>query len=205
MAIHLWDYEPDALEVAMCELLVATAESSDELIDHNVKDVLHGLREHLNMDVIFVSEIRDGKRIFRHVNHKPDRALIATGGGSSLEESFCQCVLDGRLPRLVHDAATCLQKEALPATPFRVGAHLSTPIVLADGQIYGTLCCFSTQPDPSLREQDLQKLECVAKFTAKRIDVQREKELEQWKLQPLDAQKSLKPKPHQQPQGSNTF
>ncbi len=195
MAIHLWDYAPDALEVAMSEMLVATAEGSDELIDQNVKDVLQGLRQNLNMDVIFVSEIRDGKRMFKYVNHKPDRALIATGGGSSLEESFCQCVLDGRLPRLVHDAATCAQKEALPPTPFRVGAHLSTPIVLADGQIYGTLCCFSTQPDPDLREHDLKKLECVAKFTAKRIDVQREKESDQWKLQPLEENKRLRPIP----------
>ena len=189
MAIHLWDYAPDALEVAMSELLVATAEGSDELIDQNVKDVLHGLRQHLNMDVIFVSEIRDGKRMFKYVNHKPDRALIATGGGSSLEQSFCQCVLDGRLPRLVHDAATCAQKDILPEAPFRVGAHLSTPIILADGQVYGTLCCFSTQPDPSLREQDLAKLECVAKFTAKRIDTQRLNVGDQWQLQPQEDNK----------------
>ena len=189
MAIHLWDYAPDALEVAMSELLVATAEGSDELIDQNVKDVLHGLRQHLNMDVIFVSEIRDGKRMFKYVNHKPDRALIATGGGSSLEQSFCQCVLDGRLPRLVHDAATCAQKDILPQAPFRVGAHLSTPIILADGQVYGTLCCFSTQPDPSLREQDLAKLECVAKFTAKRIDTQRLNVGDQWQLQPQEENK----------------
>jgi hypothetical protein len=27
-----------------------------------------------------------------------------------------------------------------------VGAHLSTPIVLASGKVYGTLCCFSQAP-----------------------------------------------------------
>ncbi|WP_395024696.1 GAF domain-containing protein [Comamonas odontotermitis] len=199
MAIHLWDYAPDALEVAMSELLVATADDADTLIDQNVKEVLHGLREHLNMDVIFVSEIRDGKRMFKYVNHKPDRALIETGGGSSLEESFCQCVLDGRLPRLVHDAAHHAEQARLPSTPFRVGAHLSTPIVLSDGQVYGTLCCFSTEPDPSLREQDLQKLECIAKYTAKRIDVRRNLEREaesgQWKLQPLEDNRPTLPRP----------
>ena len=89
MAIHLWDYAPDALEVAMSELLVATADDADTLIDQNVKEVLHGLREHLNMDVIFVSEIRDGQRMFKYVNNKPDRALIETGSGSSLESSCC--------------------------------------------------------------------------------------------------------------------
>ncbi|MEF9965341.1 MAG: GAF domain-containing protein [Comamonas sp.] len=193
MAIHLWDYAPDALEVSMSELLVATAESSDELIDQNVKEVLHGLREHLKMDVIFVSEIYDGQRMFKHVDHHPDKALIKTGGGSSLEQSFCQCVLDGRLPPLVHDAAEHIESAKLPATPFRVGAHLSTPIILADGQIYGTLCCFSTEPDPTLRETDLQKLAVVAKHTARRIDVRRDKErdaeLQKWKLQPLDDKK----------------
>ena len=190
MAIHLWDYAPDAFDVAMSELLVASADASDELIDHNVKQVLHGLRQHLDMDVIFVSEIRDGKRMFKYVDHKPDRALIATGGGSTLEESFCQCVLDGRLPRLVHDAATHPAKDQLPPVPFRVGAHLSAPIVLSDGKIYGTLCCFSMAADPSLQETDLQKLECIAKYTAKRIDVQRDQEREaesaQWNLQPVD-------------------
>ncbi|WP_312409083.1 GAF domain-containing protein [Comamonas sp.] len=193
MAIHLWDYAPDALEVSMSELLVATAEGADDLIDQNVKEVLHGLREHLKMDVIFVSEIRNGQRTFKHVDHGADKALIETGGGSSLEQSFCQCVLDGRLPPLVHDAAKYTESAKLPATPFRVGAHLSTPIILADGQIYGTLCCFSTEPDPSLRDTDLQKLAVVAKHTAKRIDVrretEREAELEKWKLQPLEEKK----------------
>ncbi len=177
----------------MSELLVATAEGADDLIDQNVKEVLHGLREHLKMDVIFVSEIRNGQRTFKHVDHSADKALIETGGGSSLEQSFCQCVLDGRLPPLVHDAAQYTESAKLPATPFRVGAHLSTPIILADGQIYGTLCCFSTEPDPSLRDTDLQKLAVVAKHTAKRIDVrretEREAELEKWKLQPLEEKK----------------
>lgn len=177
----------------MSELLVATAESSDALIDQNVKDVLHTLREHLKMDVIFISEIFGGQRMFKHVDHQADKALIETGGGSSLEQSFCQCVLDGRLPPLVHDAAAYTESAQLPAIPFRVGAHLSTPIILADGQIYGTLCCFSTEPDPTLRDTDLQKLAMVAKHTARRIDVRRETErdaeLEKWKLQPLDDKK----------------
>ncbi|WP_429951893.1 hypothetical protein ACQYWY_09905 [Comamonas sediminis] len=104
------------------------------------------------------------------MDHSADKALIETGGGSSLEQSFCQCVLDGRLPPLVHDAAEHIESAKLPATPFRVGAHLSSPIILADGQIY------STEPDPTLRETDLQKLEVVARHTARRIDLRRQAE-----------------------------
>lgn len=52
MAIHNWEYAPEALEVEVSELLLATAEQSDELIDENVRQVLHDLRENLAMEVI---------------------------------------------------------------------------------------------------------------------------------------------------------
>ena len=189
MSLHLWDYAPDALEVTVSELLIATAATSDSLIDDSVRELLHGLRENLGMDVIFFSEIRDGQRQFKHVDNKPGCEVIATGGGSTLEESFCQCVLDGRLPQLVHDAASHPAFKQLPATPFRVGAHLSVPIVLADGNVYGTLCAFSLQGNDALTERDLAKLACVARVAAKRIDVRRQRvrdeEMAHWNLEPV--------------------
>ena len=190
--MHMWDYAPDALEVSVSELIISTADQSDDLVDDTVRQVLHDLREHLKMDVIFISEIRDGKRMFKHVDNKPGCDLIATGGGSRLEESFCQCVLQGRLPKLVHDAEAYREKANLPPTPFRVGAHISAPIVLADGQVYGTLCTFSNAADPSLTEKDLQKLECVARVAARKIDIrlaqQREESIAGWELQPIAEQ-----------------
>ena len=167
MSLNLWDYAPEDLEVTVSELLIATAASSDALIDDAVREVLHELRQHLGMDVIFLSEIRGGQRLFKHVDACPGAEVIATGGGAPGEQSFCQFVLDGRLPGLVHDAATHPAAPQLPATPFRVGAHLSTPIVLADGRVCGTLCSFSFAGDESLSEKDLGKLECVARVAAK--------------------------------------
>ncbi|ARU04183.1 diguanylate cyclase [Comamonas serinivorans] len=197
MSLHLWDYPPEALEVTVSELLIATASSSDKLIDDTVREVLHDLREHLSMDVIFFSEIRDGQRMFKHVDTKPGCEVIATGGGSSLEESFCQCVLEGKLPQLVHDAAVHPAFPQLPPTPFRVGAHLSAPIVLGDGRTYGTLCCFSHEGDETLTERDLQKLECVARVAAKRIDARRQRvrddEMQAWALEPLASHPLGKP------------
>lgn len=186
MAIHNWDYAPEALEVQVSELLLATADQSDELVDENVRLVLYELRQHLGMEVIFVSEIRNGQRMFQHVDTAPGKEWIATGEGGPLEESFCQCVLEGTLPGLVHDAATHPAFARLPATPFRVGAHLSVPIVLASGTVYGTLCCFSQAADESLTARDLQKLECVARITARRIDLKQAQ-------QPAPADKHLPP------------
>eukprot|EP01034_Spumella_vulgaris_P007062 gene7062-8996_t len=66
--------------------------------------------------------------------------------------------------------ATFLPADAAPKPAFPIGSHLSTPVVLKDGSVYGTLCCFSFTAHPSLAEQDLKKLQYTAKLTAAKID-----------------------------------
>ena len=53
--MHMWDDPREALEVSVSELLLATADYSDAMIDDNVRSVLRDLREHLGMEVIFLS------------------------------------------------------------------------------------------------------------------------------------------------------
>lgn len=162
--------DPSALSVHISELLVATAESSDPGIDRAVTTVLRLLREQLRMDVVFVSEFADGQRVFRFVDSAPDAPSVPVGGADPLEASYCQRVVDGRLAELVQDAATVA---GLPPTPFPVGGHLSTPIRLPDGSIYGTLCCFSTAPNRRLRDRDLVNLRHCAQLVARKVNVAR--------------------------------
>ena len=184
------DYSPDALDVRISELLVATADGGDALINDCVPEVLRLLRERLSMDVVFVSEFVDGRRIFRRVESSPDRALIAVNQSAPLEETFCQRVVDGRMPGLVHDIAKLPNFDELPKTPFPVGGYLSVPVVLNDGRVYGTLCCFSLAPNNDLTRQDQRKLEMSAQLAARRIDAERAREFTQatadWKLEPQD-------------------
>ncbi len=191
---HDPDYAPDAFDVRVSELLVATADGGDALINDSVPEVLRLLREHLKMDVVFVSEFVDGRRVFRRVDTAPDRALIAVNQSAPLEASFCQRVVDGRLPGIVHDMAKRPDFDALPTTPFTVGAHMSVPVVLNDGRIYGTLCCFSLAANDDLAQRDLKKLEMSAQLAARRIDAERAREAEQvtagWSLEPQDELKS---------------
>ena len=85
--------------------------------------------------------------------------------------SFCQRVVDGRLPELVHDVSKLPDVAELPPAPFPVGAHLSTPLVLGDGTIYGTLCCFSFAPNETLTaERDLKRLHMAARLAARLVD-----------------------------------
>ncbi|MDP9401760.1 MAG: EAL domain-containing protein [Actinomycetota bacterium] len=51
-----------------------------------------------------------------------------------------------------------------------VGAHLSVPIRLADGQVFGTFCCFRAAPDHSLNDRDLAMMRVFADLTAAPID-----------------------------------
>src|SRR5262249_5111235 len=154
---HLEPFRDDELSVTISELLVATADSSDPLLDDSVSQLLHTMRLRMAMDVVFVSEFIDGRRMFRHVDAAPDPPELQPGDSSPLEESVCQRVVEGRVPELIRDLGA-VPNDQLPEIPFRIGAHLSTPIVLADRRVYGTLCCFSAAPRPELVQADLDKL-----------------------------------------------
>jgi EAL domain-containing protein (putative c-di-GMP-specific phosphodiesterase class I) len=51
-----------------------------------------------------------------------------------------------------------------------VGAHMTVPIRLGDGSVYGTFCCLSRTPDYSLTERDLSTVRAFADLAAAEID-----------------------------------
>lgn len=132
--------------------------------------LLSTIRKHLDMDVAFISEIADGRRLFRHVDASDVETRIQQGGSDPAEKSYCLRVIDGRLPELMPDA--CLNVEALTLAATRalpVGAHLSVPIRLSDGRIYGTFCCFSYSPNATLTERDLKMMRVFAEMVGEHI------------------------------------
>ncbi len=190
---YLEPFKDDELTVTISELLVATADSSDPLLDDSVSQLLHAMRQRMEMDVVFVSEFVDGQRMFRYVDAAPDAPDIQPGDSSPAEESVCQRVVQGRVPQLIHDLSA-MPKEQLPEIPFRIGAHLSTPIVLADRSVYGTLCCFSAAPRPELVQADLDKLKMCATLVARKVALGQARGFKEpppdWKLEPKDRYES---------------
>lgn len=135
-----------------------------------VDKVLHAVRTHLGMDVAFVSEFRDVDRVFRHVDALA-RTPIHPGDAAPLENGYCQRVVDGRLPEFIPDTADEPRALALPETQaVPIGSHLSVPIRLSDGSVYGTFCCFSFFADRSLSQRDLQMMRAFADLLADQID-----------------------------------
>ena len=43
-----------------------------------------------------------------------------------------------------------------------IGAHISVPILLRDGRVYGTFCCFSLASNLSLGQRDLHMMRAFA-------------------------------------------
>lgn len=155
-------------ETPLAQLINAPAQPS--IGTDAVDRVVHAMRDHLDMDVAFVAEFRSSDRIFRHVDAR-DRSPIKQGDAIPLEQGYCQRVVDGRLPQLIPDTRRVAAAMELPDTAaVPIGAHVSVPIRLADGHVYGTLCCFSYAADPSLGERDLKMIRVFAELLAGQID-----------------------------------
>lgn len=139
--------------------------------DAFVQSVLAGARSLLGMDVAFIGEITEDSRIFRFVDQNPSPCPIAVGSGDPLEDSYCQRILDGRLPAVIPDTALVPEALRLPVTvALPVGAHLSVPIRLSDGSLYGTFCTFSHQARPSLDERDLDVMRLLSRLIVTHLE-----------------------------------
>lgn len=167
---HLEPLDPQSLEVKISELLVATADGHDPDLDRAISDVLQLLRRQLRMDVVFVSEFVEGERVFRFMRGGEVLGLHE-GDSAPLESSYCHQVVTGRMPELVTNAADLVARGELPDTGLPIGAHLSTPVVLPDGRVYGTVCCFSTAAKPELQLSDLACLRQCARLVARKVEV----------------------------------
>jgi len=157
------------LEERLKRVAVVTADMSHGQVDRSVRDVLQLMREHLAMDVAFVSRFDEGRRIFCQIEANDEFWRDREGSSDPLERTFCQRVVDGRLPQLVTDVRQLPDFTELPKTPVPIGAHLSVPIVLPDGVVYGTACCFSAAPNEALTLRDLKRLQMAADMMARLI------------------------------------
>jgi len=138
---------------------------------NGVSKALQAVRRHLNMDVGFVSEFIGQSRVFRHVDTSLPSAPIHEGQKIALRDGFCLKVVNGELPQMIPDTALVPGAMAIPETTLMpIGAHMSVPIKLSDGSVYGTFCCFSNLPDQSLNERDLSVMKTVADMIAWQIE-----------------------------------
>jgi len=137
-----------------------------------IQQVLAAVRRHFALEIAFVAEFCNGQRVFRYLDAASEAdEIIHVGDADPLDASYCERVLDGRLPEVIPDAQALPAARALPIThTLPVGAHLSVPIRFSDGALYGTFCGVSRQPDHRLQLRDAAVMRLLADLVARYLE-----------------------------------
>jgi GAF domain-containing protein len=136
-----------------------------------IEDMLRDVRESLQMDVAFVSKFAGDQLVFRKLEGDAESFGWHEGDSFPLDESYCKWVLDGRIPDVVPDAkAEEATKDLRVTSEADMGSYCAVALVLSDGRLYGTLCCVSHEPDPWLRERDLEIMERTARWLVEQLE-----------------------------------
>lgn len=151
--------------------IIATADSATQSAEA-LRELLHNLRVLLKMDIAFVAEFVDQKKIYRYIDHDQAPSACAKAGDSApLEITLCQRVVDGRLPSHLCDAQSHPEMAQVTTTnSSSIKAYLSAPVVLRDGRIYGTLCCISHTVRSALGSRQIDSLRYVAGIVAAELE-----------------------------------
>jgi len=147
----------------LADVLYQVVDISPGTLRTVLPDLLEAIRLHLGMDVGFLSRFADGRRIFEFVSDDGKYSPISAGDSDPLEESYCLRMAEGKIPGVIQNAQEHQGVQDLGAThDLQIGAHISVLVHLQGGEIYGTLCCFSTQADETLDSRDLNFMSVIA-------------------------------------------
>jgi diguanylate cyclase (GGDEF)-like protein/putative nucleotidyltransferase with HDIG domain len=132
-------------------------------------------RQRLDMDVALLGEFAGDRELFPWVDG--DAGVPLAGDMSiPLADSYCQRLLDGRLPNVVHDARNDEIVRDLEVTDaMGIGAWVGVPVKLPDGRLFGTLCCISSEARPSLSDRDVRFMRQLGHIVSAELDTRETK------------------------------
>lgn len=136
-----------------------------------IQELLEVLRIVLDLDLAFVGEFTQGKRMFRFVAGGLDSMEIAPGMGDPLEESYCHWIAEGRMPGIITNALeepTACKLAATEAGGIR--SHVGIPLRMADGRLFGSLCAAGTTVRPDLEDTALDYVQNIARVIARELE-----------------------------------
>jgi EAL domain-containing protein (putative c-di-GMP-specific phosphodiesterase class I) len=153
----------------LSELARVSLDGSNDSIDR----MLSLARAALDMDVAFVSAFTDDEALVEASEGDAASFGIEVGTRVPLVETYCQRMLKGHMPSVIRDAMSDPRTADLPITrEAGIGAYVGVPVRLWDGRLFGTLCCLSREPEPTLNSRDIRFMRVVAEIVAEQIDRQ---------------------------------
>ena len=167
----MYNYGSSHFDAALTSVAALTNAATDDIIQRS----LRAARTHLGLQVAYLSEFVAEEAVYRSVDAPGLGHLIAVGDTRSLDDVYCRHILKGRLPELMPDTGSEPLAAAMPITSaVPIGAHVSVPVRLQNGDIYGMFCCLGPHSDQTLNERDLNVVRCFADMAASEIDRRRE-------------------------------
>ena len=157
--------------------------SGDLIADSRIDRILGAVRNHLGVEIAFVSKYVGEMRELTHVNSDLDLPM-GPGYQEPKENSYCWHVLQGNLPELIQDPADFPMTQDMAVTHMLpVGCHLNVPLRLSDGTVYGSFCALSRTPDRSMTERDVGVLRAFAALATEQIESNLEQDVRRSALQ----------------------
>jgi EAL domain-containing protein (putative c-di-GMP-specific phosphodiesterase class I) len=131
--------------------------------EEQIADLLRTAKAGLNLSVAFLSRL-DGTTQHLEVVESSVPFLFREGVTQPQATTFCQAILDGRLPAVIPDVRRHPEAMRLPAARMpRIRSYVSVPVVLSDGEVYGTFCAAGLTTDKALSQRDKALMEVLAR------------------------------------------
>ena len=134
--------------------------------EQQVAELLRTAKDALGLSVSFLTRM-DGTTQHLEVVDSDIPFVFREGAKLRQETTFCQAILDGRLPSVIPDVREFPVAMALPAARFpRLRSYVSVPVTLSDGSMYGTFCATGLTTDKGLSKRDKALMEVLASAAA---------------------------------------
>ena len=134
--------------------------------ENKVSALLVIAKESLNLSVAFLSRL-DGTTQHLEVVESSVPFLFKEGVKQRQDTTFCQAIIDKKLPSVIPDVRKFPEAMKLPAARMpRIRSYVSVPVVLSDGSLYGTFCAAGLTTDKELTKRDKSLMDVLAHAAA---------------------------------------
>ncbi|WP_417519786.1 EAL domain-containing protein [Minwuia sp.] len=146
----------------------------------NARRALGIVRAGLDMDLAYLSRIEDDNLMLEILDRRDILELaLQEGDRFKLQDTYTPYILRREIPSVMPDTALQPLTNGLAVThSIPIGAHISSPVILGDGTVFGLLCCASAAPRAQMTVHDLRVLSLFADMIAYDIDTERAAESE---------------------------
>jgi EAL domain-containing protein (putative c-di-GMP-specific phosphodiesterase class I) len=135
-------------------------------VEKQVADLLVTAKKSLQLSVAFLSRL-DGTTQHLEVVESSVPFLFKEGATQKQETTFCQAILDKKLPPVIPNVRDYPEAMKLPAARLpRIRSYVSVPVVLSDGSLYGTFCACGLTSDKDLTKRDKALMDVLAHAAA---------------------------------------